>query len=333
MIKMLGGQVKAEPPAGAYPPSASYPPAHAPYPPPPYAPPPAGWAPPPSQEAWPAAAPPYAPPPGLAPDYPAPPGQPLMPPMAPMPGMAPAGAEDDEAKTQYMPGADIGKLKFPSSLFTLQLLDNAGQWRPWAPIGANGLNLGRSQGSAHFPFLSSMATRHVRFSYDGPQLRAEDLGSLNGVYLKITAPTELRDGTRFRVGSQVIEFRAAEPPDPVEPARSPDGEEFLSADVPCLAWLVLIRPDNEPGLRFPITRPEITRIGREGRVADIALPKAEWVSSQHAQIRAEGGRFLLEDLNSRNGTFVQLREPTPLRSGDVLLVGRAFLRVVDQSGA
>jgi hypothetical protein len=338
MIKMLGGQ--AEPGQPAPVPSAP-PPA---YPQPgssqsvsPWA--PAGasqpgssqsappWAP---GGSWPSA-PGYPPPPGAS--YPAmPPVQPVMPPMAPLPAFGPAQAEDDEGKTQYMPGADIGKLKFPSSIYTLQLLDNTGQWRSWAPIGANGLNLGRSQGSAHFPFLSSMATRHARFSYNGPQLRVEDLGSLNGVYLKITAPVELQDGMRFRVGSQVIEFRKPEPFEPVSPLQGPDGEEFLSADLSCLAVLILIRPDNQPGLCFPITKPETTRIGREGKLVDIALPRAEWVSSQHAQIRQADGRFYLEDLNSRNGTFIQIREPTPIRSGDVLLVGRAFLRVVDQSG-
>jgi hypothetical protein len=251
--------------------------------------------------------------------------------MAPLPSLGSGPTEDDEAKTQYMPGADLGRLKFPTSIYTLQLLDNNGQWRSWAPIGANGLNLGRSQGSAHFPFLSSMATRHVRFSYNGPQLRVEDLGSLNGVYLKVTKPVELHDGMRFRVGSQVIQFHRPEQTPPVEPARNPDGEEFLSTDLPCLAVLVLVRPDNQPGLCFPITKTEPTRIGREGKLVEIALPRAEWVSSQHAQIRYADGRFFLEDLNSRNGTFIKISEPTEINSGDVLLVGRAFLRVVDQS--
>jgi pSer/pThr/pTyr-binding forkhead associated (FHA) protein len=244
----------------------------------------------------------------------------------------PETADDDEGKTRYMPGADLGKLKFPSTVFTLQLLDNTGQWRSWAPISPNGLNLGRSANSAHFPFLGSMAVRHVRFSFDSGQLMAQDLGSLNGTFLKLAPeqPRELTDGARFRVGSQVIEFHPAEPLETVPALTSDDGEGFLSFDLQPLAFLDLIRPDGKPGLRFPITKREPTKIGTDGKHVDIALPGAEWVSRQHAMIRHDGDRFLLEDLNSRNGTFLQIREPTPLSPGDVLLVGRAFLRVVDQ---
>ena len=39
----------------------------------------------------------------------------------------------------------------------------------------------------------------------------EDLGSLNGVYLRITEPVPLIDGMRFRVGNQAIEFHEAGP--------------------------------------------------------------------------------------------------------------------------
>lgn len=322
---MLGGQAPEHPaaysPGGPPPP---YPPAY-----PPAAPMPPGSV---SSDAW--AAPAFGPgaytPPGYGP-VPMPPTPPASP--SPSPAQPPIHSveeDDEEGKTRYMPGADLGKLKFPSTVFTLQLLDNTGQWRSWAPIGPNGLHLGRGPNSAHFPFLSSMAVRHIRLKFDRGRLVAEDLGSLNGTYLKITAPTELTDGARFRVGGQVIEFHAAAPLDPATTLRSEDGEEFLSFDMQPLAFLDLIRPDGQPGLRFPITKREPTKIGRDGRHVDLALPQADFVSGQHAMIRFENDRFLLEDLNSRNGTFLRLGEPTPLNPGDILLVGRAFLRVVDQ---
>ncbi len=250
------------------------------------------------------------------------------------PGFGPdfGAAQEDEGKTAYMPGIDVAKLRFPTADYKLQLLDGTGQWRTWFEISANGRNVGRSQNSSNFPFLSSMAVRHLRLSYDGPRLKVEDLGSLNGTYLKIPGPVELEDGTRFRVGSQVLEFHRAESFQPAQSIRSEDGEEFLSFDLEPHAYLDLIRPDNTPGLRFPITK-EVTKIGRDGRQADIALPKAEWISGQHAQVRHDvtQGRFFLDDLNSRNGTFLQVRGSAHLNPGDILLVGRVFLRVVDSS--
>jgi DNA-binding winged helix-turn-helix (wHTH) protein len=66
-----------------------------------------------------------------------------------------------------------------------------------------------------------------------------------------------------------------------------------------------------------------------GRVEDATVwidsPKA---SRRHARIVVSGGRALLEDLGSRNGTFLRgkrLREPAPLADGDEICVGPVVL--------
>jgi len=48
------------------------------------------------------------------------------------------------------------------------------------------------------------------------------------------------------------------------------------------------------------------------------------VSGHHARVFQESGAFIVEDLNSTNGTFVngQLTKRRVLRSGDVLLIGK-----------
>jgi hypothetical protein len=91
----------------------------------------------------------------------------------------------------------------------------------------------------------------------------------------------------------------------------------------------VIRPDGQPGLRFPITKLDPTVIGREGPTACIALAGDLAVNTSHAQIRPRDGQFLLEDLKSRSGTFLQLEASTPLRWGDVIQAGRFSFRVVE----
>lgn len=52
------------------------------------------------------------------------------------------------------------------------------------------------------------------------------------------------------------------------------------------------------------------------------------VSGHHAKIDSVGERFLLTDLNSKNGTFVNeqpISAPHWLRHGDVIIVGKHFL--------
>jgi len=244
---------------------------------------------------------------------------------------SPYGAEDEDGATRFLGGVDLGKLKIPKSSYVLQILDISGQWRDWGPIHASGINVGRAKNSADFPGLSTMAVKHMKLRYDKASLVVEDLGSLNGVYLRLTKPVALIDGMRFRVGNQTIEFHEAGPSDPVPPLVSEEGEEYCSRDLAALAFLDLIRPDGRPGLRFPITRADATVIGREGPGAHIALTSDNAVSSKHVQIRSEDGRFFLEDLRSRNGTFIHVLGTHPVSSGDVLLAGRVLFRVIDQS--
>jgi pSer/pThr/pTyr-binding forkhead associated (FHA) protein len=234
-----------------------------------------------------------------------------------------------------MSGADLARLKIPQYRFSLQILDQGGQWREWEKIGVGGLKLGRSKGGPSIPGLSTMAVRHVRFYYEGGGLMVENLESVNGVYVRLTEPVELEDGRRFRVGNHVIDFRRAEPVEPVEPLRSEDEEEYWSADLGVVANLEFIRPDGTLGVRFPFLRGAerivLGRGSRPGRPVDIPLPHDEWVSGSHAQVRHDSGRFFLEDLQSTNGTFIQLREPTPIKANDILMVGRVLLRIVSSA--
>ncbi len=73
------------------------------------------------------------------------------------------------------------------------------------------------------------------------------------------------------------------------------------------------------GLRFPVTR--------IGRAADndvvIAGPEASVVSARHAEIREEAGQWVLRDLGSTNGTFVdgERRSEAPLALNSVIQLG------------
>jgi pSer/pThr/pTyr-binding forkhead associated (FHA) protein len=328
LIGMLGGNAEPAPP-GFPQAGAPYPIPQGPYPNAPQAPQGQQWTPPGvPAEAW---APPVAPQ-GYAPQTPVTPSTPIQQaiPREPAPPVEPA----DEGMTQAMGGVNLQKLRVPTEQLTLQILDRGGQWHTWAKISASGLKIGRSEKTNQFPELNSMATRHMRLTDERGKVRVEDLGALNGVYLRIHQPYQLEDGMRFRVGGQVIEFRAAVPLDEVEPLRTEDNEEFWSRDLNPLAYLEFIRPDNSPGPRYPITKRDQTVLGRESRLGkpiDIALPNDEWVSGQHAQVRFDDGAFFLEDLASRNGTFVRISGTTLIEPGDVLLVGRVLFRVVHQT--
>lgn len=92
---------------------------------------------------------------------------------------------------------------------------------------------------------------------------------------------------------------------------------------------------ESPGqMRFPLDREE-TLIGRDGG-CDIVIP-VHTVSRRHARILHTDNGWLLEDLHSRNGTFVngeRVGEPRVLHEGDLVEfdVIRLVFRVDQETG-
>jgi serine phosphatase RsbU (regulator of sigma subunit) len=81
--------------------------------------------------------------------------------------------------------------------------------------------------------------------------------------------------------------------------------------------------------RFPLTRDRVT-IGRS-RESDIFLPD-QWLSRHHAEIRRDGGVFVVVDLGSKNGTLLngdQVASSQRLRHGDVITLGEHVLTFSD----
>lgn len=93
-----------------------------------------------------------------------------------------------------------------------------------------------------------------------------------------------------------------------------------AADKPVL----IIHEGEKAGQRFILQEPELI-IGRGGECG-LVLPERQ-VSREHIRIYRAGETYYLEDLDSKNGTWVNGRqikdEPVPLRDGDEINVALA----------
>ena len=81
------------------------------------------------------------------------------------------------------------------------------------------------------------------------------------------------------------------------------------------------------GKVFPLGPSNI--IGRSLENCEIALNDS-FLSAQHARLELQGDTWVLEDLRSTNGTFVnemEVRDATILEEGDIVRVGRIELRL------
>ena len=97
--------------------------------------------------------------------------------------------------------------------------------------------------------------------------------------------------------------------------RSLDGEvlQMSGKDSPKL---------TDPTGRAHALTGEVTMIGRA--VENAIVVSSKRISREHACVRLEGWRVILEDLGSTNGTFLngqRISEPVQLRDGDQIKVG------------
>jgi pSer/pThr/pTyr-binding forkhead associated (FHA) protein len=146
----------------------------------------------------------------------------------------------------------------------------------------------------------------------------------NGVYHRLRAAVDLSDGDQILVGKQVLRFETV-----------PELEKGLQPAVQQGVVLFGTPVHDSWGRLRQITQAGITRdlyhlgrndmlLGREQ--ADIVFPDDEFISRRHAQLSFREGGGRIEDLGSSNGTFLRLRGPHTLVSGDLIRVGDELLR-------
>jgi hypothetical protein len=88
---------------------------------------------------------------------------------------------------------------------------------------------------------------------------------------------------------------------------------------------LVVREGAQAGTSFPLP-PRATEIGRD-ETADISLQDPE-MSRRHVRISWQEGRYILEDLNSTNGTFLndtRVTDAQRLSPGDKIRMGQHIL--------
>ena len=95
----------------------------------------------------------------------------------------------------------------------------------------------------------------------------------------------------------------------------------------------VMRSGPTPGVVFPLEGDQLT-IGRDS-TNGVAINDAE-VSRKHSRLMFQGGKYVIDDLGSTNGTFVngqRLAGPVVLKAGDVVSLGEQIVLMYDAINA
>lgn len=179
---------------------------------------------------------------------------------------------------------------------------------------------GRTEGSIRVADDPSVSPRHARFTLRDGALSVEDLGSLNGTFLRIRGPRRLGVGAELRIGRQLLRLEPRAPAPPPTPGARP----FGAADPGSRFRLSQLLEGGGLGEIFPLGEGD-NAVGREAGC--VTFPADRYVSARHARLDVKGELVTVEDLGSSNGTFVRLSSRAQLLPGDQLLVGAQLLRV------
>jgi pSer/pThr/pTyr-binding forkhead associated (FHA) protein len=270
-------------------------------------------------------------------------------PVAPAQAPRPAAAPTPLVSTASMVEATAARLV---------VIARDGTEGPSFPLGEV-TDIGRAEGQIVVADDRHLSPRHARITFRGGVFLLSDLGSTNGLFVRIpfspAAPLRpqvasvdraarskeadaehpLEDQDLFLVGQQVLRFEVVN--DTEQGFRVAFDNGTLLFGTPVTARHArLIQVGVEGGARdvYYLRKAE-TIIGRES--GDIVFTDDPFLSRRHATVRMHGGgtgsdgarasrRFVLADLGSSNGTFLQTRGEVVLKPGDQFRVGQQLFR-------
>jgi EmrB/QacA subfamily drug resistance transporter len=191
--------------------------------------------------------------------------------------------------------------------YVLRIVGGAG---PGQEVDLPGsLEIGRDPRAA-IPLVDDrlVSSRHARVSPQEDGVAVEDLGSRNGTFvngIRIAEPTVVRAGGEIVLGDTTFEV----------------------VEVPAPEYLLSVAEPGAPPREILLAEP--LEAGRDPD-AGIVLGRDQLVSRLHARLSPVVGGVAVDDLGSRNGTFVngvRIEGPTLVSVGGEIRIGETALAV------
>ena len=188
--------------------------------------------------------------------------------------------------------------------------------------------IGRVGCEFSYPQDPLLAERHASLVVREGRLLLREHDRQHGAYVKQRQDAELAPGDIFLLGRDLFRFTLQSLESGVPPQESPQGTSVLMGAPklqrgPMTARLEHIDLSGSVIEEYRLEKPETT-LGRKS--GDIVFKNDPFMSGLHARIVAQAGRFILQDLKSKNGVYRRIRDEMELKDGDEFFVGEQLFR-------
>jgi adenylate cyclase len=210
-----------------------------------------------------------------------------------------------------------------------------------APITLVHLRRGEAQGSEH-PLIRGaltvgsgnadlcltgdpqLAPLHARFVQEQSRLYVEDLSG-RGVFVRLEGTGNLQSGDVIQMGRQTLEFRVSAEALAAAAATGTAIIELNKLLEEPVAKFISVQPAGAVASgQFPLLAEDVTWGRTRGTYI---FPEDGMMSSIHARVYQRGEDYFIEDLGSRNGTFLKARGKTLVPMGTTVQIGSQQFKV------
>jgi FHA domain/Adenylate and Guanylate cyclase catalytic domain len=208
----------------------------------------------------------------------------------------------------------------------LQRLTRDGVVTAEYPLTAEGVTVDSAEANLESPEGPRLPAVMARFSLADGQPTVEDGGATGRIYIRLIATYTLEEGDTVAMGTHLFKFVCK--PEVVAAAtilgKTLQNVSDLLKEPP--AEFLAINPDGSSRPeKYPLREEDVT-FGRTNALYTFESDRL--MSRSHARVYQRGEDFFLEDLSSRNGTFVMVCGKAPVPFGAPVLVGKQMFRVV-----
>jgi len=174
------------------------------------------------------------------------------------------------------------------------------------------VTIGRAQDNDIVINNLALSRRHAQIEYIDGAFEIIDLGSQNGVFVnrnRIKGAQELSDTDTVSLGTYKFAFHLeasdVEPKKAVPPPRDPSETQRVDDDESHIGPFLVLTFNSVELQRFPL-KGSLCQIGR-AKECDVQIPERR-LSRKHCELEClQDGRYVVRDLGSQNGTFVNRR--------------------------